>query len=245
MKNFQYELVRIAHPQTKPEVPWKIRLRAKFFGKQIETEYIWNYYKRESESRIPFYLPYLFMKDIFYYLKRYGQIPKSKISMILVDGGDSRIDYFLYEFLEELNDLTIITDRKEYFENLQERSFQELGLMIDLIYPWQEKRLKGNFVWDFTTHLQKTDCYPKGSICFLPHKKEWKVRELLRDGEDITVFFIENVKIKGGFVSPGLAECILVPKKFMFRKSRCKELSKWCQNEGWQIKLKGRKPEKP
>lgn len=242
MKNFQYELIGLANPKTKPEVPWKIRLRSKFFGKQIETEYLWNYYKRESAERVPFYLPYLFMKELFYYLKRYGEIPKSKISMILVDGGDSRIDYFLYEFLEELNDLTIITDRKEYFESLQERSFQELGLIIDLIYPWQEKRLKGNFVWDFTTQLQKADCYPKDSICFLPHKKEWKVQDILNDGENITVFFIENVKIRGYFVPSGLAECFLVPKMLGFRKSRCEELAKWCKNEGWRIKLKARKP---
>lgn len=245
MKHVQYEILSFARPETKPEAPWKIRLWARIFGKQIETEYLWNYYKRESESRIPFYLPYLFIREIFYYLKRYGEIPKSKISMVLIDGEDARTDYFLYEFLEELNDLTIITDRKEYFESLQERAFQELGLLIELFYPWQEKHLNGNFVWDFTTQMQRADCYPKDSVCFLPHKKEWKIQETLRHCENVTAFFVDAVELKGYLISPGFAECFLVSKKSGFRKSRCSELAKWCKNEGWKIKLKARNPEKP
>ena len=151
------ELLEIARPETRPKLTWKVRWKAKLFGKQKILEYLWNYYERESEHRLPFYIPYIYMKDCFEYLRRYAKIQKSKICMIIIDDGDYRTEYFLNEFLETLNYLTIITNRREYFERLQETAFQEMGLLIDLVLPWEEKKLQGNLVWDFTESIQKAD----------------------------------------------------------------------------------------
>lgn len=245
MKHFQNDILKYARPETKPEIPRKIRLRAKFFGKQKALEYIWNYYERESVRRIPFYLPYIYMKEIFDYLRRYGEIPRKQISVVLIDDEDARIDYFLYEFLEDLNYLTIVTSRKEYFVSLQERAFQELGLLIDLVQPWEEKNLRGNLVWDFSDLLQRADCYPEGSICFMPHKKEWKIRELLQCCDKMTAVSIDTVEVNGERITPSMAEALLVPANFPFRKSRCEELAVWCKMRKWAIKLKVGKWEKP
>lgn len=235
----------IARPETKPEIPRRVRWKANFFGKHYLSEYLWNYYRKESESRIPFYLPYIYMKENFGYLRRYGKIPRKQINMVLIDGDDGRIDYFLYEFLEELNYLTIITDRKKYFEGLQERAFQELGLLIDLVLPWEEKNLRGNLVWDFSDKLQKSDCYPAGSICFMPHKKEWKIRELLGSCPEIIVVSVTKVIIGENCVLPSMAESLLVPAKFPFRKSRCDALRQWCRAQKWQMKMTAQSGEKP
>ncbi len=239
------EIAKLVRPETLPEIPRKIRWRARFFGKQIINEYYQEYYERESISRIPFYIPYLFMREHFDYLRRYGRLPRHQIGMVLIDGGDERTDYFLCEFLEELNFLTIVTERKEYFESLQERAFQELGLLIDLVRPWETKKLQGNLVWDFTTVMQTADCYPKNSICFMPHKKEWKIQEQLKGSEDITVVYLKNVEMKELCILPSLAETMLVPKEFPFRKSRCEDLREWCKGQKWRVKLKARTLEKP
>ena len=239
------KIIELARTETLPEVPVKIRWKAKFFGKHIIKTYYQEYYERESGKRMPFYLPYLFMQEHFDYLRRYGRIPRHQISMVLIDGMDERIDYFLYEFLEKLNYLTIVTERKEYFEGLQERAFQELGLLIDLVRPWEEKNLRGNMVWDFTDRLQRADCYPEGSLCFMPHKKEWKIKELLSECKNMTVVSIKNVEIKETCILPALAETMLVPKNFPFRKSRLEELRRWCKEEKWKVKLKARTLEKP
>lgn len=235
----------IARPETRPDIPRKVRWRARLFGSQCLSEYLWNYYERESEARIPFYLPYIYMKENFYYLRRYAQIPKKQVSMVLIDGDDSRTDYFLYEFLEELNYLTIVTERQKYFESLQERAFQELGLLIDLALPWEQKNIRGNLVWDFTDQLQKLDCYPENSICFMPHKKEWKIKELLRDGLITAAVSLKEVEIGETCISTPLAESLLVPANFPFRKSRCEDLRDWCRNQKWTVKMAVQKPEKP
>ena len=245
MDSFISNIMESARPETLPEVPGKIRWKARFLGKHIIKMYYQEYYERESVRRIPFYLPYLFMQEHFDYLRRYGKIPRHQISMVLIDGLDERIDYFLFEFLEKLNYLTIVTERKEYFEGLQERAFQELGLLIDLVRPWEEKNLQGNMVWDFTSQLQRGDCYPEGSICFMPHKKEWKIREQFSECRDVTVVTVKNVEIKEQCMLPTLAETMLVPKNFPFRKSRLEELRRWCKNEKWKVKLKARTLEKP
>lgn len=239
------KLPELVRAETMPEIPKKIRWKAKFFGKGQLVEYIGNYYEEESARRVPFYLPYIYMKETFRYLCRYARIPRKQVSMVLIDDGDSRTDYFLYEFLEELNYLTIVTDRREYFESLQERAFQELGLLIDLVLPWEEKNLRGNLVWDFSDKLQKSDCYPEECICFVPHKKEWKIKALLSDCPTMTAVSIKNVEIGQFHILPGMAESFLVPADFPFRKSRCEDLRQWCRQQRWQVKMNVRKPEKP
>lgn len=238
-------LLKAARPETKPEVSGKIRRKAKLFGKQKLTEYYLNYYEEESESRVPFYLPYIYGKELFDFLCRLGKIPKKQVRMILIDGEDTRIDYILELLLEEMNYLTIVTDRKAYFESLQERAFQELGLLIDLVHPWEEKNLTGNLVWDFTEKLQRPDCYPPQSVCFLPHKKEWKLQELQRSGNGIQTVSLAGVQIGEYEISCGMAEAFLVPKDFPFRKSRCEDLQYWCKAKKFGLKLKVGKGEKP
>lgn len=245
MRHFQKEILKSARSETIPELPKKLRWKARFFGKQMITDYLWNYYERESTDRIPFYLPYIYMKECFDYLRRYGKIPKKQINMVLIDDDDARIDYFLLNYLGELNYVTIVTDRMKYFEGLQERAFQELGLLIDLVHTWEGKQLHGNLVWDFSYKLQKADCYPEGSICFLPHKKEWKVKEVRESSRKITAVTLAAVGVSGEMLIPSFAESLLVPSNFPFRESRCVELRKWCDEQRWQLKMKVQKPENP
>ena len=245
MRHFQKEILNSARDETLPELPKSLRWKARFFGKQMITEYIWNYYERESTDRIPFYLPYIYMKECFDYLRRYGKIPKKQINMVLIDDDDARIDYFLLNYLGELNYVTIVTDRMKYFEGLQERAFQELGLLIDLVHTWEEKQLHGNMVWDFSYKLQRADCYPEGSICFLPHKKEWKVKEVREVCPQITTVTLASAGVGGELLIPSFAESLLVPSNFPFRESHCVELREWCNEQKWQLQMKAQKPENP
>lgn len=237
MEELQKMLPKLVRKETLPEIPWKIRAGAGIFGKHVKMKYLWNYYKEESEGRIPLYLPYIYMREIIDIMRRCAAIPRRQQKMVLIDGGDQRTEYVLHEMLEEVHSLTIITDRKEYFENLQERAFQELGLIIELLLPWEEKQPEGNLVWDFSEKLQSYDCYPKGSICFLPHKKPWKIREILANGEDLTVLTFNGVK-KGEITLPiNLAESLWIPRNLAFRKSRCRELEKWCKEAFGEVKI--------
>ena len=93
------ELISSARPETRPEIPRKLRWKARIFGKYKIEEYMRDYYERESGERVPFYLPYIFMKENFDYIRRYGKIPRHQISMVPIDGNDARTDYFLMEFL--------------------------------------------------------------------------------------------------------------------------------------------------
>ena len=244
MEYKEKELLKLARTETRPLIPRKIWWKAKIFGQQKVTEYLWDYYKRESEYRVPFYLPSIFQKECMDYLCRFKKIPKDQISAVLIDGEDYRIDHFLSNYLERVQYVTIVTDRKEYFEALQERAFQELGLLMDFVHPWEEKHLEGNLVWDFSQKLQKSDCYPKGSICFLPYKKEWKQIELQNCIPDVTFVAIKGVTVKGMEISPGLAESMLVPERITFRGSRCDMLEKWVKKQRWTIKLKACKAPK-
>ena len=239
------KLPKLVRPETIPEIPVKVRWKSKLFGKKRIWEYIASYYKEESEGRIPLYLPYIYLKECYRYLCQTAGIRGKQVRMVLIDGGDGRTDYLLYEFLEFFQYLTIITERPAYFEGLQERAFQELGLLIELVLPWEEQNLEGNIVWDFTENLQKKNCYPKGAVCFVPHKKEWKITDLLKECTEITTISIGGVEVENRLFSPSLAESFLVPAHFPFRQSRCDELKQWCRQKRWSLKMNVRNPQKP
>lgn len=150
MDEFLQMLPKLARKETVPEIPKKLRLYAHFFGQRKVTEYLSDYYIGQGRERTLLYLPCIYMREEFHYLRRAAGIPKKQISLVLIDSNDARTDYFLHEFLEQLNFLTIVTERKEYFESLTERAFQELGLLIDLAYPWEKRAVRGNLFWDFS-----------------------------------------------------------------------------------------------
>lgn len=245
MNEFIKQLPGLVRPETIPEIPARVRWKSVIFGKRKIWEYIGAYYEEESEGRVPFYLPYIFLKECYRYLCKTAGITKKQVRMVLIDGGDARIDYVLYEFLEELNYLTIITERPAYFESLQERAFQKLGLLIDLVLPWEEKQVQGNLLWDFTDHLQKMHCYPEEAVCFVPHKKEWENTKFLKEYQNRIVVSVGGVEIENRVYRPSLAECFLVPEHFPFRQSRCEELKQWCLKKRWNLKMNVRKPQKP
>lgn len=241
MDDFQKKLPMLAREETRPEIPAKVRFYARFFGKQQRLEYLSNYYAEQAVKRTPFYLPCIYMKEEFQYLCRYKGIPKRQVSAVLIDAGDARSDYFLYAFLETLNYLTIITERREYFAGLAERAFQELGLLVDLVCLWEKKELCGNLVWDFSRKLQGADCYPEESICFAPCKSRREIAELLESCPTVTAAGAPSIIIGPYELSASMAEGLLVPDQFPFRKSRCEELRKWCIESGWHIKMGAQK----
>ena len=245
MRHFQKEILDHARLETKPEIPKKVRLCAKILGKDQITNYLWKYYERESERRVPFYLPFAYRKELLEHLRRYGKIPKKQMNLILIDGEDFRTELFFYENRMDVSYVTIVTPRKEYFEKIQQQAFAEDGLLVDLVTPWEDKNLRGNLVWDFTEQIQKSDCYPKGSICFLPHKKDWKIKELLQTCDEITAVTIAHVTIAGYPVNPSFAESLLAMPEILFRKRRCEEVEKWCKTRKWSVKLRVQTREKP
>lgn len=238
-------LPEITRKETLPEIPKRILFQSRIFGKNQLCKYIDAYYQEESAERIPFYLPYIYMKEIYRCLCRYGGLYKKQVELVLIDDEDARTDYILYEFLEQVNYLTIISRRKAYFEGLQERAFQELGLLIDLVQPWEEMHLKGNLVWDLTSELQRADSYPENAICFVPHKKKWKQNEILKTSPKVTTIFIKELTNGQRVLSPAMAESVLVPQEFPFRKTRCDDLRKWCRSKHWMIKMQAQSLEKP
>lgn len=243
MDEFLQMLPKLARKETVPELPKKLRLYAHFFGQRKVTEYLSDYYMEQSEKRTPFYLPCVYMREEFRYLCRYAGIRKNQVSVILIDTNDARTDYFLYEFLEQLNFLTIVTQRRGYFESFTERAFQELGLLIDLAEPWPGRPLRGNLVWDFSDSLQSAECYPEGSICFAPCKRKRKMKELLEQCPTVTAVGAPSVVIGPYELPAPMAESLLAPEKFPFRKSRCEELRQWCIRSGWHIKMSVQKLE--
>ncbi len=225
-------LLALAQKDTLPEIPWKIRWKSRFFGNETVVNYLWDYYTGEAEGRIPFYLPYIYRREGYDYLRRSAGLAKKEVTLILIDNGDARTDYLLCEFLEELNYLTIVTERREYFSGFADRAFQELGLLVDLYLPWQAKQLNGNLVWDLTAAVQTPGCYPEGSVCLIPHKTRQQKQELESLCRKCTFLMLQSCRSSGTLIPASLAETLLVPPYLPFRAGRCEMLKEKCIFQG-------------
>lgn len=159
--------------------------------------------------------PYLvdFAPVFFSIIKEKGINP-AKTELIIFDEETEESNPFeqadvldvLNQLRENINSLTIYTDRQEYFFEFTERAYEENGL-VTTIMPKKEKKWVGRsdseesfkIILDFEWSGQ---CYHLGRVenCgYIPiHKKPWEVRENL----DIVVPFGYNtVIVKGKYTN--------------------------------------------
>lgn len=235
MKEYQKEILKMAEKDTLPKLPKKFWKFQRWFSQEYFWEYLWNYYMEESKGRRPFYLPYLYLREEQDFLRRTGQMALEEIHLVIIDSEDERCGYLLQELLWKLNYLTILTNRKKYFEGLKNRAFQEMGLIIELYYPWQEKHVYGNLIWDLTDKLQPKDCYPSGSICFMPHKSQVQKEILGEQCPDTRFFLMPDILWRDQKLTANFAEALSVPCYFPFRESRCEDLKIKSRNCHWKL----------
>lgn len=152
--------------------------------------------------------PYLvdFARIFFGVIREKGLNP-AKVEVIVFDEGEDEHQPFerigvqdvLNQLRDDINALTIFTDRPQYFEKFAEQAYEENGLLV-IMKPkreqcravWQKADDSTCVVLDFEWNGA---CYrPDNGACkgYIPiHKKAWEMRENL----DILVPFGYNTVI--------------------------------------------------
>lgn len=86
-----------------------------------------------------------FQQGMELFMKKYG-ISKREAKVVIIDSGDKKIEMILEPILQYANYLTIMTERKDYFEKAVNIIYEEIGLMIDVVSSKDKGKITGNFI---------------------------------------------------------------------------------------------------
>lgn len=77
-------------------------------------------------------------------------IDRKEMRLTIIDSGDSKIDYILDLIIHDLNHLTIITQRAEYFKEYVDIIYDNTGLVIEVIAKIFEVESKSDLIIDMS-----------------------------------------------------------------------------------------------
>lgn len=146
-------------------------------------------YIQKEKSFYPFFL--LYIEEALQIILRKERMAKKDAHMIIVDNPREEYTVFLLELLDnEVNYLTIVTDRPGYFQEYQTYAYEEMGLLVQVlpvpIVPLVEEGIiiDLNEEDDFMENLW----YPKNSTVLQCFFKIQTTRKILAKRKDIQCY---------------------------------------------------------
>lgn len=86
-----------------------------------------------------------FQQGMELFMKKHG-ISKKDVKVVIIDSDDKKIAMILETVLQYANYLTIVTERKEYFEKAVDIIYEETGLMVDVVSSEEKGKIAGTFI---------------------------------------------------------------------------------------------------
>lgn len=112
----------------------------------------------QEYSKILIYIMFTQIMDL---ALKDNSIDMKEMRLTIIDSGDSKIDYILDLIIYDLNHLTIITQRPEYFKEFVDIIYDNTGLVIEVITKIFEIEGKSDLIIDMS---KKRFNYQKGVI---------------------------------------------------------------------------------
>lgn len=147
------------------------------------------------------------MELIFMQLLRERKIPKKEMRLVCMDRPELDILGLLEKWKADLNFLTIVTDRPEYYTEFADRLFEETGLLVSFFGRPLSQKLDGNLVLDFGRSGEKDYLYypPEASVMDLSEDPD-RMRPILAKRKDIRYYNRLFLKQDGRELDAGLVE---------------------------------------
>ncbi len=144
----------------------------------------------------------------FLYLKKLVEIGREKLrieekdmKLVIIDSGDKRIEHVLELFINNLNYLTIITNREEYFTGFRDMIYDTTGLVVEFEELPLKNHIDGNIIIDLDSDCYKSyNFFPYGS-CVIDINSSAKKRQYLQERrKDLTIIYDVNLLYQGNMI---------------------------------------------
>lgn len=146
------------------------------------------------------------------------KIEYKNLRLVIIDPEDYKMEYLLELFLKDLNYLTIITNRGEYFSEIREIIYDKVGLVLDIIKNPTKEQIGGNIIIDANENLNKNySFFEKNAVVIDLESSREKLQYLYSRRKDLETIYDMVLSAKGSIVNNEMLEMMLSAKNFIFQ----------------------------
>lgn len=144
----------------------------------------------------------------FLYLRELVEIGRDKLhikekdmKLVIIDSHDKRIEHVIEQFANNLNYLTIITNREEYFNDFRDMIYDTTGLVVEFEELPLKNHIEGNIIIDLDSESYKNyNFFPYG-CCVVDVNSSAKKRQYLQERrKDLTIIYDVDLLYKGNII---------------------------------------------
>ncbi|WP_167955427.1 hypothetical protein [Anaerosporobacter faecicola] len=156
---------------------------------------------KEKIERERTLLKYLYLSQIIKENKKRLVIQDKDVKLVIIDSGDKRVEHVLERFSENLNSLTIITDREEYFASFREMIYDTTGLVVEVEGLQVRNHIEGNIIIDLCSESYKLyNFFPHGA-CVIDVNSSSKKRQYLQGRrKDLRIIYDVELLYQGNII---------------------------------------------
>ncbi|BCN29749.1 S41 family peptidase [Anaeromicropila herbilytica] len=196
------EKVRIKYDLNNLFIPNKFK---KYVDTSIESE---------DDKKV---LMYMVLDQLMKKILKEHNIEYKSLRLVIIDSEDYRMEYLLELFLKDLNYLTIITNRVEYFEEIQQKIYDTTGLVIDVTSNPVKEPIGGNVIIDANKKLNKNyNYFDKSAVVIDLESNKEKLQYLYSRRKDLETIYDVVLTANSTIVNNEMFAYYLKVKSFVF-----------------------------
>lgn len=157
-----------------------------------------NHERAERERSL---IKFLYLRQLVVIAREKLHIEEKDMKLVIIDSHDKRIEHVLEQFVCNLNYLTIITNREEYFDGFRDMIYDTTGLVVEFEELPLKDHIEGNIIIDLDSESYKSyNFFPYGS-CVVDVNSSAKKRQYLQERrKDLTIIYDVDLMYQGNII---------------------------------------------
>lgn len=146
-------------------------------------------------------IKFIYLRELVYIGRERLHIEEKDMKLVVIDSMDKRIEHVLEQFISNLNYLTIITKREEYFTGFRDMIYDTAGLVVECEELPLKSHIEGNIIIDLDSESYKNyNFFPYGA-CVIDVNSSAKKRQYLQERrKDLTIIYDVDLLYQGNII---------------------------------------------
>ena len=157
-----------------------------------------NHERAERERSL---IKFLYLRQLVAIAREKLHIEEKDMKLVIIDSHDKRIEHVIEQFVCNLNYLTIITNREEYFDGFRDMIYDTTGLVVEFEELPLKDHIEGNIIIDLDRECYKSyNFFPYGS-CVVDVNSSAKKRQYMQERrKDLTIIYDVDLMYQGNII---------------------------------------------
>lgn len=150
-------------------------------------------------------IKFLYLRQLVGVARDKLHIKEKDMKLVIIDSGDKRVEHVLELFVNNLNYLTIITNREEYFTGFRDMIYDTTGLVVEFEELPLKNHIDGNIIIDLDSDCYKSYNFFSYGSCVIDVNSSAKKRQYLQERrKDLTIIYDVNLLYQGNIIKKNM-----------------------------------------